>query len=402
MDLRASEKLLGRALDLLDADDPRRPRVAVDLAEALTWRGRFAEADALLQEPTTLTGAPAYATLARCRWLFESSPPEGVKMIGRELPAVRDELVRTGDERGLARVELVQSAIHSWELQSESGFAAARRAAEHARRAGDRALLVRALGIQVSRAGQGPQPRAAVEELLDTIEQSDAGPATAAKVLFERSLLAQYDGRFDDARRTIQAACSVLLEAGEDVRAPGMGYRMAKLEMAAGHNAAAIRILQETRPELARLGLHDRRSTQTAYLADALYRAGHLDEAEHMARQAEAEGAPDDIINAIIIPAVRARIRADRGDTDSAIELAELAVEAAYRTDHPCEHGNAELTLAHVLATAGRGPEAVNAANRALARYELKGDHTSAAKARNLIVSVTNASPTESPRSRPE
>jgi tetratricopeptide (TPR) repeat protein len=176
-----------------------------------------------------------------------------------------------------------------------------------------------------------------------------------------------------------------------------MGDRLAMLELGADNPDVAITILEETRPQLAALGLDSYRATQTAHLADALYRLGRLDEAEQMARQAEAESAPDDTSNFIIIPAVLAHIHAERGDADAALKLAEQAVETAYRTDGPHDHARAELALAHARATAGQQPEAVQAARRALACYQLKGDHTSAARVENWIDSLANNSPRKTP-----
>jgi hypothetical protein len=47
----------------------------------------------------------------------------------------------------------------------------------------------------------GPQPRAVVEQIIEEAARSDEAPTIAAHILFERSTLAQFDGRFDEARR---------------------------------------------------------------------------------------------------------------------------------------------------------------------------------------------------------
>jgi hypothetical protein len=47
-----------------------------------------------------------------------------------------------------------------------------------------------------------------------------------------------------------------------------------------------------------------------------------------MAREAAARSAPDDIVNFIIIPSVLARIHVDRGDFETALQLADEAVRA--------------------------------------------------------------------------
>jgi ATP/maltotriose-dependent transcriptional regulator MalT len=176
----------------------------------------------------------------------------------------------------------------------------------------------------------------------------------------------------------------------------GIGGRRAAIEIAADDPCTAIQMLRASRDGLADLGEYGFRSSLTADLADALYHAGKPDEAERMAAEARAETAPEDTVNFIIIPSVLARIHADRADFETALRLAEDAIHTAYRTDHPHEHARAELARAHVLAASGRGDEARAAALRALACYELKGDHTSAARVTRWLASLAVASPSPS------
>jgi hypothetical protein len=92
----------------------------------------------------------------------------------------------------------------------------------------------------------------------------------AANILFERSTLAQFDGRFEEARRLILEAQSVLGESGDEMRYIAVGGRMATIEIAADDPDAAIRILRASRQGLADLGEYGFRSSLTADLADAL------------------------------------------------------------------------------------------------------------------------------------
>jgi class 3 adenylate cyclase/tetratricopeptide (TPR) repeat protein len=395
-DLRACDNLLERALARVDADDPRHAHISIELAETLTARGLFAEAADILDDERTVASAPAYATLARCNLLSHSDVALAANAVRRDLPQARDEMLRAGDDVGLARVALVECTVGNWECQAEASFDAVRRAADHARRAGDRRLLAEAQRSQLGAAAVGPQPRAVVEQIIEEAARSNEAPAMAANILFERSTLAQFDGRFEEARRLILEAQSVLGESGDEMRYIAVGGRMATIEIAADDPDAAIRILRASRQGLADLGEYGFRSSLTADLADALYRAGQSDEAERMASEAAAETAPDDIVNFIIIPAVLARIHADRGDFESALRLADEAVQTAYRTDHPHEHARAELARAHVLAASRREDEARQAALRALACYELKGNHASAARVTTWLASLAATSPSES------
>jgi ATP/maltotriose-dependent transcriptional regulator MalT len=243
----------------------------------------------------------------------------------------------------------------------------------------------------------GPQPRAVVEQIVEEVERSDEAPALAANILFERSTFAQYDGRFDEARRLILEARSVLRESGDEMRYFAVGGRMAPIEVAADEPEAAVRILRASRQGVAGLGEKGIYASLTADLASALYRAGQPEEAERMAADAAAQSPPDDVVNFIIIPSVLARIHADRGDLETARQLADNAVHIAYRTDQPHEHARAELARAHVLAASGHHDQARQAGLHALACYDLKGDHTSAARTKSWLASLAEASPTQSP-----
>ena len=72
------------------------------------------------------------------------------------------------------------------------------------------------------------------------------------------------------------------------------------------------------------------------------------------------------MVTEIIGQGLSARMLADRGRHAEAIELASSAVALAAQTDLLSQHADALLDLAHVLAAAGRFPEAQAAAPRPL------------------------------------
>jgi tetratricopeptide (TPR) repeat protein len=86
--------------------------------------------------------------------------------------------------------------------------------------------------------------------------------------------------------------------------------------------------------------------------------------------------------------ALRARVAADRGDHDAALDLALSAAEHGYRTDFPSVHGEAHETLAHVHLKAGRVDEARSEYERALAIWERYGWTANAARVRELLVEL--------------
>jgi hypothetical protein len=108
-------------------------------------------------------------------------------------------------------------------------------------------------------------------------------------------------------------------------------------------------------------------------LADASVRKGSLDEAEHFCNVVARLSATDDVANESRRSALRARIRAARGDLAGAKEEAERAVELTTGIDYPEWTADAWLMLATVR-RAGGDTEDQAAALEALRLYEQKGN----------------------------
>jgi hypothetical protein len=85
-------------------------------------------------------------------------------------------------------------------------------------------------------------------------------------------------------------------------------------------------------------------------------------------------GAGEDLSVQIIGQGLEARLLADQGRHAEAEKLARSAVAAAARTDLLSDHADAMLDLAHVVAAAGRGADAVAAATQAHDLYQRKGN----------------------------
>ena len=131
--------------------------------------------------------------------------------------------------------------------------------------------------------------------------------------------------------------------------------------------------------------------TTEAMLSHALYMAGDLDAAEETASASKEHSAPADIINFIMADWVLALVRMERGDLDEAKALARTAVREAYVTDVPVCRAEADYALAIVLSAAGEREEAREAAGRALALYEQKGDETAAGPVRTLLAKLAHS-----------
>jgi tetratricopeptide (TPR) repeat protein len=265
-------------------------------------------------------------------------------------------------------------------------------AAEHARRAGDRALLTQAQAYGWWALLFGPADRATTEAGLTDLEADDVGPAYKADATGVRAVLAARIGLFDEARSLFREMRDLYEQLGLETVRESTAQWAARLELDADRPADAASLLRRSRDELERLGERAYRSTVTAFLATALYAEGRHDEAEQMAEAAERESAAEDSVNFALAHGVRARVAADRGDLKTAQRLAESAVGYTLRMDLPLARADALCTSAHVLRVGGKAAEAQEAFDQAIAMYERKGEMAAANQARRVFDRTAAAS----------
>jgi class 3 adenylate cyclase/tetratricopeptide (TPR) repeat protein len=375
VDLAAAETLLRRVLALADRDGDRRVDATVDLAEVLDRRLAVAEAKALLDDHAMLERGGTRAAMVLLQIRYDIDSTDIRSWVDHDIPILRKEFERAGDERGLAGVAATEARMLQHLGQMAAALQAADRSAQHASACADRFALAEACNMALGLAVRGPEPAAEIRARLDQTKR-DRSDMPLDNVAWAESILAQYRGDFDTAYARIRDFFQILGGTGQELARAG--EKMADLELASGDPESAIRTLTRTRETLAGLDDHELRSTHSAMLSDALYRAGRSDDAERMAAEALAETTADDVINFIIVDGVLAQIHADRGDHEIAITLAGRSLRTAQATDRIAVQGDAERTLAGVLARAGRISEALEAARRAHSLYTQKGDVASA------------------------
>ena len=124
-------------------------------------------------------------------------------------------------------------------------------------------------------------------------------------------------------------------------------------------------------------------STTAAFLAEALYRQERDEEAFRMTEESEEIAAADDVATQYLWRSVRAKLIARRGRHEEA--------ESHGRRGDPDHRGRPGPRLAGLrlprpergpAATPGRPADAIVAAETAVARFELKGNSSSAGRAR--------------------
>jgi class 3 adenylate cyclase/tetratricopeptide (TPR) repeat protein len=397
-DIPAAANLLRRASTLLPPGHPERPRLRLDAAEALTEQGGFDEANAMLEtaieEAHELSDRVLEAT-ARIQELElqytidpEAVEPTIVAGIEQLLP----ELETLEAHDGLARAWRLIMFVREMGLQWGESEAAAQRTLDHARLAGNRMMVARAIPSLGYCALSGPTPvPEAVERCRALLEEVRGDRKPEALLEAALSHLEAMRGNVEESRALYGKSRASLEELGWIFLAAQTSFDSGPVEMLAGDLASAEAELRRDYDALERMGETNYISTTAALLAEVLYRQGDLEGAEEYTRISEDLAAQDDVSSQFRWRGVRAKILASRGRAAEAENLAREAVAVIQPSDDPNSQGDALIDLAEVLRLAGRPADAAEAARDALEIFEAKGNTVSAAIARATVQELASA-----------
>ena len=376
-DATATVDLLGRAVELLPADLPRRRRLMFPLGNRCYEAGdgpraeriltaAIAEADAAGDE-----GASALAALglAVVHGSMRSTEASEALRDAERLAAI---LARAGDENG-ARFAEAWAAFLLFSMG---------RAGEAARRA--RALLELGEGDEFWRSEaqfarlvslvSGPTPTdQAIPEFQAQIDRAGAARSTIIAAYHGLASLLALQGRLAEAREMTARARAGHEELGNRHFLAGITHQAGMIEHQAGDLPKAARLVRESYAAMTATGDLAFASTVAAGLGGVLLDLGDEDEAMRFATIARDTSSSDDVASQASGRAVQARVLSRRGDHDSAEELAREAAAIAAKTDYLPLHGDVLVHLAHVLHEAGMEEEGIAAARDALEFYQQKG-----------------------------
>jgi DNA-binding SARP family transcriptional activator/tetratricopeptide (TPR) repeat protein len=393
-DLPAGARLLERAVALLPPEDPSRSALLPTLGLALLESGRLADADPILEEAIERASAgndPRLEARARVEQQFvrlQAGSSRGIAPARRVADAALAVLAEHGDDLGQCRAWCLRAWIGWTGALIAVADEAWRRAAEHARRAGDQRELFEILGWRASAAVWGPAPVSqAIARCAAIREQVRASPVAVAVTLHPLGLLHAMDGDFDQARRLVRQGNEILDEFGRLHSA--VSHHEALVELLAGRPAAAEERLRLGYGRLEEMGERALLATTAAMLAQAVHAQGHLQEANAFCLVSERTAAAEDVPTQVKWRGVRAKLLGWEGRAGDAAALAREAVRLATPTDMLTMRADALLDLAEVLRLTGPSAEADAAVRRALALYERKEDRVSAARARSLLAAGT-------------
>jgi len=300
-----------------------------------------------------------------------------------ETEAAIDALTDLDDDAGLARGHMVLSDLLWSQGRLQETSAAATRAAEYARLAGNRREVGWALGQNALCAIHGPMP---VPDGLGWLERLLIGEpenrTLDANLAGFVALLEAMDGRFDEARRHLLDSRALARDLGLIWQAGVQELLSAYVELLAGNPVAAERDIVEAENVFRSIGEGWFLSTAVVDLPRAVYEQGRYEDAHALLAAIDEHPAPTDREWQVKRTGVPARLLARSGRFDEAEALARQGVALAADSEFVVLHADVLLDLAEVLSLAGRHDESEIATAEAVSLYERKGDVAAAAIAR--------------------
>jgi class 3 adenylate cyclase/tetratricopeptide (TPR) repeat protein len=380
-DALAAVNLLDRATALLADEDPALARLYPSLGAALTEAGQMDKAMATFdraQRIAAACGDESQRAHARVQALLLSLKldPNAAADISSALPELARDFGRTGDELGLCWTMRLQAALDWIHGRSAAAEDAWRRAAGFARRVNDRRQLIEILGWLASAALWGPTPAPeGIRRCQDYLAEAGNHPSGQAVILHHMAGLHAIQDDVATAQTLLDRARGLLDSLGPTM-ASVLTEPAAFVAMHAGDPVTAEAHLRRQYESLRRMGEKEVLATTAALLARVIMTQGRsrYTEAARLIAISREAGAGEDLSVQIIGQGLEARLLADQGRHAEAEKLARSAVAAAARTDLLSDHADAMLDLAHVVAAAGRGADAVAAATQAHDLYQRKGN----------------------------
>jgi tetratricopeptide (TPR) repeat protein len=395
-DAPAAVSLLGRAVDLLQEDDPFRLELMCELGVALRGAGDLRRAESVLATAADRAArgrqrrfeARAQLELENIR-LFSDPGGRAARLLEVAVEAVRI-FETVADDHGLARAwRLIAFAEGAMRCRYAASAEAAERALAYERETGWSTAAI--VGDLAAALFYGPTPvPAAIGRCELLLAEADLG-GEAVLCLFLADLEAMRE-RSDIARRHVDRAEMLYAELGQGAFAvPVCASHRAVAEMLAGNVAAAESALRVRYEALVTMGDRASLATCAAALAEVLLRSGRTEEAGTWSTTAAELVPDDDVPTQFLTRAVRAKLLALQCDREAAERLAREAVALARETDSLSQRADVTLDLADVLRRCGQGAPATEAGTAALALYEEKGNLSGARRAQAFLGEIAPA-----------
>lgn len=391
-DMPAAVNLLSRAASLLEPGAGERAALLPELAFALLETGDFER----LVEVAGETGAAAEASgdlrlqghaSILAMWLRLFTEPVGwAEQAHRQAVSAAAAFEEIGDERGLGKAAALLALVHTLRCRYAEAETTWETAADHARRAGDRRDEMESRAWVPLTIWAGPtHVDAGLERCRSLFDRAEGDRKVMSSALMVQGAFVAGLGRFDEGRELLTHARALAQEVTLPVWEAGpLAQLSGWVEMLANDPAAAEQTLRTGFETLTQIGEIAWLSTTAALLAETVYAQDRLDEAEELTRASEEWAGAEDAYSQTGWRSVRAKILARGGTAEDAERLAAECVELAEGTDFLHLRWRALMSQAEVFQLTGRGPEAAEVLERAVAVAEQKGNAVAADQARAL------------------
>lgn len=384
-DLAAAENLLSRALECVGE---AQQDILWDLAETVLTAGDVATAASVVERYRAAVGddsrAAARARVIKCQLanLTGDDDPAATAATVRDATAQLSEL---GDGAAEAKGWAVAAQTYARLGRVGEVETALDRALTAARGADDRRRTTAVLAAAPRAALWGPssvvRSSGRCLDVVRILRMTPGNRHVEALALRCQAVLEAMRGRTDAAREILAGARATLEELGLTLELHETQVYAGMVELLADDPAAAVTHLRIALAGFESRGADTAAAHAAALLARALASRGDAP-TEVLAQAAfAAEHGGEDLRTTMIAASARAEALAQIGEIEEALASARHAVELAEPTDALADKGDAEMSLARVLATAEMASEAREAAREALALYEKKGHTVGAQRA---------------------
>jgi tetratricopeptide (TPR) repeat protein len=233
----------------------------------------------------------------------------------------------------------------------------------------------------------GPKPvPEAIDQCDQLLRQHDGDRASEANILMWLGGLEAMRTNFAAGRAHVSRARTIYNEFGLTPNAvDACGRAFAKIDLLAELPGEAEEALHDCCAFLRARAQTALLATRAGELAESIYEQGRYEEAKRWTRVARESAGSDDHDAALTWQPVEARILARFGQVEEAERLARELLEMAARTDSLNRQAEVLSALAEILGIAKRPQEAEEAAEKALALYEQKGNLAAMARATRLV-----------------
>jgi class 3 adenylate cyclase/tetratricopeptide (TPR) repeat protein len=378
-DVAAAERLLGRAMSLMPADDPRALSAMPSMGRALYYTGRFERTLEFLDEATVRAaeaGAEtigARITVQRALVRTHLGPEFPMRSSLKEIEGQMATLEAAGDDLGLAEAWSEVAVFRFWLGDGAGALVAVERARSHAVRAGSERLIRLSSNELLGPFVWGPVPS---DEVIDRagglIAEMEVQGSASYELIVALAVAHAMRGETDLSDARFDEAVTRARELGNRLHLAA-AHPDLEAGLLLGRYVETERIARDGSEQLREMGEHGYLATSLIYLAEAIVSQDRPDEAEAILEQAEEIAGEDDAVTMIGIRRLRAEILRRQGRLTESERFAREAVAFGDPTDYLYERAKSQQVLGETLVAQGERAEGLEHLRAALLLFERKG-----------------------------